>query len=219
MAIAAVRKAAIFLKCLPKPQAAALLATLSRTEAAAVSAEMATIGEVSGEEEDAVIREFAAGAFRAEKNRAAEASPFAFLHGLDAQELLTLIGDEHPQTIALVLSQLPARQAAETLAVLSAAQQASVVSRIATTEQPSREIVGELAAAIRRRLSGPVRDRVGKGLSSVAKMFGAMRPAAERKLLQGIAQADPELLRKIRLAMFGADVAACAEENLSSAAC
>jgi flagellar motor switch protein FliG len=220
MAIAALRKAAIFLRSLPKPQVAALLAKLSCEEAATVSSKMAAIGPVSREEEDAVMREFAAaGASSAGKDDPAEASPFAFLHGLDAQELLTLIGDEHPQTIALVLSRLPARQAAETLAAFSAEQQASVIGRIAATEQPSHDIVHELAGAIRRRLRGPTRAPIAKGLARVTKMFAAMRPAAERKLLEGIAQADPDLLRKIRRAIFGADVAACSEENVSSAAC
>jgi flagellar motor switch protein FliG len=220
MAIAARCKAAVFLRSLPKPQAAALLAKLSPHEAAAVTGEMAAMDQVSREEEDAVMREFAAAAaFRAENNHAAEASPFAFLHGLDAQELLTLIGDEHPQTIALVLSQLPPRQAAETLAALSAEQQASVIGRIAVTELPSREIVHDLASAIRHRLIGPVRTPIGRSLAKVAKMFAAMRPAAERKLLEGIAQADPALLQQIRRAIFGADVAACAEANASTAAC
>ena len=80
-------------------------------------------------------------------------------------------------------------------------------------EQPSREIVSELAAALQRRLRGPVSVPFQRGLARVAKMFGAMCPATERKLLAGIAQADPDLLCKIRRAMFGADVAACGEWN------
>ena len=219
MAIATLRKAAVFLASLPESQGAALLAKLSREEATAVSREMAAMGQVSDAEKEAVMREFAAaGPLKAEKARPAEASPFAFLHSLDTQELLTLLGDEQPQTIALVLSRLPARQAAETLSALPAEQQALVLSRIAATEQPSGEIIQELALAIRFRLSGPVKTPIGKGLARVAKMFGAMRPAAERKLLEGIAQADPDLLNKIRRAMFGADVAACVEANVSTAA-
>jgi flagellar motor switch protein FliG len=173
---------------------------------------MAAIGHVGRDEEEAVRREFAAlGSFHADRGRAADTSPFAFIHDLDVQDLLTLIGDEHPQTIALLLSRLPAKQAADTLAALSPEQQASVISRIATTEPPSREVVAELAAALRRRLSGPVKVPVSRGLARVAKMFSGMLPATERKLLGGIAQADPDLLREIRRAMFGADVMACAE--------
>jgi flagellar motor switch protein FliG len=220
MAIATFRKAAVLLTSLPKPQAAALLAKLTPDEAVAVSAEMAGVGRVGREEQEAVMREFAAsGSRQADAGGVAEASPFAFLHGLDAQDLLSLIGDEHPQTIALVLSRLPARQAADTLAALSPDRQAAVVSRIATMEQPIAEIVGELADALRRRLSGPVKVPIGKGLAKLAKMFGSMCPAAERKLLGDIAQADPDLLSKIRAAMFGADVVACADANVSSAAC
>jgi flagellar motor switch protein FliG len=220
MAIATLRKAAVFLASLPKPQATALLAKLSPDEAAAVSTEMAATGQVAREEQEAVMRDFAAsGALKAENSRAAETSPFTFLCSLDAQELLTLLGDEHPQTIALVLSNLPARQAAETLATLPPDQQASVIGRIAAMEQPSREIIHDIAKAIRHRLSGPVRAPIGRGLSRVAKMFGAMCPAAERKLLESIAQADPDLLSKIRRAMFGPDVAACAQANSGSTAC
>ena len=130
-----------------------------------------------------------------------------------------MIGDEHPQTIALVLSHLPARQAAETLAALPPRQQASVIGRIAATEQPSREVVAEFADADSTSPDGPARAAIAKGLARVAKMFGAMRPAAERNLLEGIAQADPALLGKIRRAIFGADVAACAEGNARGAAC
>jgi flagellar motor switch protein FliG len=220
MAITALRKAAILLSSLPKPQAAALLAKLSAEKAAAVSAEMAAIGQVSREDEDAVMREFAtAGVLRAEKPAVAEASPFAFLLGFSVQELLTLIGNEHPQTIALVLSLLPARQAAAAIAAFSPEQQSSVLSRIAATDQPSREIIDEVANAIRLRLSGPVKVPVGIGPAKVAKMFAAMRPAVERKLLESIAHADPDLLRKIRRAIFGADVAACGDGGAGDTAC
>jgi flagellar motor switch protein FliG len=178
------------------------------------------MGPIGRDEEETVIREFAAsGSLAVGNGRAAESSAFEFLHNFDADSLVALIGDEHPQTIALVLSRLPTRQAAETLAALSPDQQASVIGRIATTEQPSREIIDELAAALQRRLSGPVRVPIAKGLARVARMFGAMRPATERTLLGRIAEADPDLLLAIRRAMFGADVAARAELNPSSAAC
>jgi flagellar motor switch protein FliG len=219
MATVALRKAAIFLGSLPKPQADAMLAKLSPQESAAVSGEMAAMGQFSVEEEQAVLHEFATSAARAGNGRAAEPSPFAFLHGLDAQQLLTLIGNEQPQTIALVLSLLPARQAAETLAAFSPGQQASVVGRIAAMEQPHREVICELADAIRHRLRGPVRIPIAKGSARVARMFGAMCPAVERKLLESIAAADPPLLHKIRRAIFGADVAACGEERVGGAAC
>ena len=220
MAIATLRKAAVFLASLPKQQAAELLAKLSPEQAAAVSSEMAAMGPVAREEQQAAMREFAvSGSFRDEDRRVTKSSPFAFLHDMNADDLLALLGDEHPQTMALVLSQLPAEQAAKVIAALSPDRQASVIARIARIDQPNPEIIAEVAAALHRRLAGPLRVPVSSGMARVVKMFGAMRPSTERKLLGGIAQADPALLQAIRRAMFGADVAACGDWNFSGAAC
>ena len=56
-------------------------------------------------------------------------------------------------------------------------------------------------------------------MTNVVKMLNVMVPAAERRLLGDLAQADPDLHREIRRAMFGADVAACGEWNVTGAAC
>jgi flagellar motor switch protein FliG len=220
MAIATLRKAAVFLASLPNQQAAELLATLSPEQAAAVSAEMGAIEAIDRDEQEAVVREVAA--FDAPEVNVVEPpkpDPFEFLHNISADDLLALIGDEHPQTIALILSQLPTEQAAGVIAALSAERQTSVVARIAKLDQPSQEVIAEVADSIHRRVVGPVSVPISRGMARVVKMFGAMRPATERKLLGGIAEADPELLHAIRCAMFGPDVAAFAESNITGAAC
>jgi len=95
MAIATLRKAAVFLKSLPKPHAAALLAKLCPKRRPPFPQRLAAIGRVGREEEEAVLREFAASVLleriMLHNGHAAEASPFAFLHDLDIQDLLTLI--------------------------------------------------------------------------------------------------------------------------------
>jgi hypothetical protein len=218
MAIAALRKAAVFLGSLPERQATGLLAKLSPAEAAAVSAELAAMGPIDRQEQEAVIGELAGSdTSEVRDGPAAAVSPFVFLDGIAVDELLAAIGDERPQTIALILSQLPAEQAAGVIAALPPRQQAAVVARLARIEQPIGEIVAEVADAVHRRLAGPVRAPIGRGMVRLVKMFGAMRPATERKLLGGVAQADPELLRAIRRAMFGPDVAACGEWSLTAA--
>ena len=233
MAIANLRKAAAFLSSLPKQQAAGLLAALTPEQAAAVSAEMAAAGPIGREEQEAVKRELAASdSFRRQGHRNGDCpnfrvsengtvpfdADFEFLDGLGPDDLLALIGEERPPTIALILSGLPAPQAAEVIAMLPADQQAAVIGRIATMQQPSEEILSDVADGLRQRLTGPVRVPVGRGMARVVKMFGAMPPAAERKLLGDIAEADPDLLWDIRRAMFGEDVAACADAELSGVA-
>jgi flagellar motor switch protein FliG len=208
MATANLRKAAVFVMSLPRPQAAELLARLTPEQAAAVSAEMAQLRQLAGGEQEAVVREFVA---------KISASPFQFLHGLGAEDLLALLADQLPQTIAIILSYLPAQRAAEVIDLLAPERQAAVVDRIAALEQPGPEIVRDVAAAVQRRLAG-ARQQPRVGLIGVVRMLNAMRPKAERKLLGEIAQADPNLLGQIRRAMFGDDVAARAGWDVVEAA-
>jgi flagellar motor switch protein FliG len=224
MPTATLRKAAVFLASLPEPQAAKLLATLSPEQAAAVSAEIALIGDVAGEEQEAVLCEFAAAEPLDFEEAPIEASaaktlPFEFLHGLDTSDLLSLFGDEHPQTVALILSQLPAEQAAAAVSAFTPDRQTQVLNRIAKMSKPSEEIIAEVADALRRRLAGPVSVPISTGMTRVVKMFGSMRPVAERKVLSGIAEADPDLLHAIRCAILGPDVASCGEWTFTGAAC
>ncbi len=217
------RKAAVFLDALPNEQAASLLARMSPEQAAAVSGEMAGLPKVESEERESVIREFVAAgcslapeppcetiAFpNAEPLRDENASPFRFLYDFKPEDLVALFRDEQPQTIALVFSQLPACLAADGLALFPANKQTAIFARIAAMrEPPNQEIVRDVARAVERRLNGPAVVPMAKGMAAVAKMFGAMRPATERKLLGGIAKSDPDLFQDIRRAMFGPDVAA-----------
>lgn len=215
MELSALRKAAVFLGSLPDSQAAGLLAVLSPDQSAAVMAEMAAMGTINDQEQEVVVGELVHS--EAVEQAAVERSPFDFLAGLSVDDLLVVLGDEHPQTIALVLGQLPVERAAALIPELSPKQQASVIARIARSERPSREVAAEVAHSLRRRLVAPVRVSIARGMRRLVKMFGSMRPATERKLLGTVAQADPELLHAIRVAMFGPDVATCGDWNLTAA--
>ncbi len=115
MATAGVRKAAVVLSSLPEQQAVGLLGQMTAAEAAAVRGEMAGLDRLGRRRREAVLQEFAARA--AASSRHCEAASgynaFQLLHGMETDDLLSLLADEHPQTVALVLSHLPARQAAE----------------------------------------------------------------------------------------------------------
>ena len=52
--------------------------------------------------------------------------PFEFVRKTDASQLLNFIQDEHPQTIALILSYLSSSQASDIIAALSPEKQADV---------------------------------------------------------------------------------------------
>jgi flagellar motor switch protein FliG len=213
MATAGIRKAAVVLSSLPEKQAVGLLGQMTAAEAAAVRGEMAGLDRLGPRRRQAVLQEFAARATashdRCETASGRDSSAFQLLHGMETEDLLALLADEHPQTVALVLSHLPADQAAKALGAMPPEPQAPLMRRIAMMDEPSLEIIRDVEEAIRRRLNGVESAGASIGMTSVVKMLGAMRPADQRRLLGEIAQADAELLGGIRQAMFGADVAGC----------
>ena len=133
-----------------------------------------------------------------------EALPFGFLQKVDSQNLLTFIIDEHPQTIALILSHLPPPQAAEIISGLPADRQLSVIRRVATMGQTSPEIIKEVEKGLEHRMSSVMSQQFENagGVASVAEILNVIDRATERNLLANLAQEDPDLVDEIRRLMF-----------------
>ena len=102
--------------------------------------------------------------------RGAQKAPFAFLQKAESENLLTFIQDEHPQTIALIVSHLPHHKASEILVGLPQEKQIEVVQRVASMEQTNPLVIQEVESGLESRLSNMLMhsvDRVG-GTSTVA---------------------------------------------------
>ena len=99
--------------------------------------------------------------------------PFSFLAKTDAENLMTFIQDEHPQTIALILSHLTSSKASEILAGLASGKQIEVVTRIAHMDNTHPEVIKEVERGLEMRLSGLVSQTFQKvgGVESVAEML------------------------------------------------
>jgi flagellar motor switch protein FliG len=225
-------KAAVLITALPEEQAVSVLGLLNSSQIEQVSIEIARLKAVSSEEQERVIQEFAdsnpaAGGSSAGgvdfakalvqkalgKNaegaldnirHSIEAVPFAFLRHIDSQNILTYIIDEHPQTIALILSHLPAGVGAEILAGLPTDRQLLVVQRIAAMGQTSPEIIQEVENGLEHRMSSVMSqsfDNAG-GVESIAEMLNVSDRATERTLLENLGQEDPDLVEEIRRLMF-----------------
>ena len=82
--------------------------------------------------------------------------PFDFVRKADASQLLNFIQNEHPQTIALILSYLGSNQAGQILSALPQEKQADVAQRIATMDITSPEIIKEVEHVLERKLSSMV---------------------------------------------------------------
>jgi flagellar motor switch protein FliG len=225
------RKAAILLTSLPEEDAAAVLAKLKPKQIEAVSIEIAQITTIRGDEQQQAIMEFAdinphaltgmgglelaqslvqkalgrdAATTLDNLRQSIEALPFGFLKKIDPQNVLTYLADEHPQTIALILSNLPASYAAQVLAGLAAPTQLAVTRRIAHMGQTSPEMVNQVEEALERRMQNVMSQSLekGGGASAVAEILNVADRATERALLENLSQEDPELVEEIRRLMF-----------------
>ncbi len=130
--------------------------------------------------------------------------PFAFLAKTNAENLMTFIQDEHPQTIALILSHLTAAKAADILGGLPLNKQLEVVARIATMDNTNPEVIREVEKGLELRLSGIMSQTLQKagGVESVAEMLNLADRATEKGILEALEAQDPDLVEQIRRLMF-----------------
>lgn len=130
--------------------------------------------------------------------------PFSFLVKTDAENLMTFIQDEHPQTIALILSYLPADKASEILAGLPLNKQLEVVTRIANMDNTNPEVIKEVEKGLEMRLSGIVSQTFQKagGVEAVAEVLNLADRSTEKGILEALEAQDPELVEQIRRLMF-----------------
>ncbi len=131
-------------------------------------------------------------------------TPFSFLQKAESENLLTFIQDEHPQTIALIISHLGHNKASEILAGLPPEKQVEVVRRVANMEQTNPEVVAEVEAGLESRLSNMLvasMDKVG-GVPTIAEILNLVDRSTEKAILEGIESDDPDLVEQIRRLMF-----------------
>ena len=130
--------------------------------------------------------------------------PFAFLAKTDSENLMTFIQDEHPQTIALILSHVSSTKGAEILAGLPEQKQLEVVTRIAMMEHTNPEVIKEVEQGLEMRLSGIVSQTFQKagGVECVAEMLNLADRTTEKGIIEGLEAQDPDLVEQIRRLMF-----------------
>jgi flagellar motor switch protein FliG len=131
-------------------------------------------------------------------------APFSFLQKAEAENLLTFIQDEHPQTIALIVCHLTHYKAAEIIAGLPAQKQLEVIKRIANMEQTNPEVIREVEHALESRLSAMLNQSMEKtgGVNTVAEILNFADRATEKAILEGLETDDPDLVEDIRRLMF-----------------
>lgn len=131
-------------------------------------------------------------------------TPFSFLQKAEADNLLTFIQDEHPQTIALIVCHLAHHKAAEILAALPAQKQVEVIKRIANMEQTNPEVIREVEKGLESRLASVLTQSMEKtgGVETVAEVLNLADRTTEKSILESLESDDPDLVEDIRRLMF-----------------
>src|SRR5215469_138873 len=141
---------------------------------------------------------------RLAKALGSEAASFDAIEKADPQQLAKFIHNEHPQTVALVLSHLNANQAAALLSSLPVSLRSDVAQRMASLDQISPEIIFKIAGVIGQKLKalGEFSRESYGGVRAVAEMLNRLDSATSREILDSIEQQDPNLGETIRHLMF-----------------
>ena len=129
---------------------------------------------------------------------------FEFLRKVDYKNLLTIIQNEHPQTIALILSYTRPDQAATVIAELPPDKQVDVVQRIATMDRTSPEVIKIVEDNLSNKFSNifDVDFTTFGGVDYAADVMNNMDRAAEKNIFDELNRKDEELSEEIRKKMF-----------------
>ncbi|MGC8820249.1 MAG: flagellar motor switch protein FliG [Fervidobacterium sp.] len=227
------RKAAILLLTMGPERAAKVLKNLDDTEVESLTIEIANLGKVTNEERRVVLEEFqnltkarelliSGGidyakemlikAFGPEKamqiierlvsNLAVK--PFEFMKSADVVQIVNFLQSEHPQTIALVLSFLEPRIAAQVLGALPENLQIEVIKRISLLERASPDVVKEVEKLLEKKFAGvstQTMSAVG-GLDTAAEIMNSLDRSTEKNIMERLTYESPELAEEIRRRMF-----------------
>ena len=231
--LSGVQKAAILLIVLGPERSAEIFKHLKEDEIEELTLEIANTRSVSPSVKDSVINEFyevclaqqyiAEGginyakellekAYGEEKaldvigrlTASLQVKPFEFVRKTDASQLLNFIMDEHPQTIALVLSYLTTQQSAMIIAALPPDRQADVARRIAVMDRTSPDVIKEVEKVLETKLASLVNQdyTIIGGVDAVVDILNTVDRGTEKHIMETLEIEEPELADEIRKKMF-----------------
>ncbi|KPK76571.1 MAG: flagellar motor switch protein FliG [Phycisphaerae bacterium SM23_30] len=231
--ISGLRKAAIILISMGQEFASEVLGHLENEHIEEVSREIAELENIGSAEQDAILSEFynlaiaqryleqgglnyaqallekslppeqATGILK-QVTQTIQQTPFKFLQKAEAENVLTFIQEEHPQTIALILAYMAEQRAAEILTGLPQQKQVEVVKRIASMDQTNPEVIKEVEIGLEGRLSDIVSQTFDKagGIQAAAGILNLADRSTEKGILESLETDDPDLVEQIRRLMF-----------------
>ena len=133
-----------------------------------------------------------------------QVKPFEFVRKAEASQLLNFIQDEHPQTIALILSYMSASQASQIISGLPQERQADVAKRVALMDRTSPDVIKEVEKILESKLASLVNQdyTIVGGVDQVVEILNSVDRGTEKHIMETLEIEEPELADEIRKKMF-----------------
>ena len=138
----------------------------------------------------------------------AQLSSFDMLRNADPVQIASLLQEEHPQTIALVLSYLDAKLAAEILTHMHQDFQVDVTLRLATMDRVSPQVIQVVERSLKHKLSGVISEadfRATGGVSFLVQVLNQVDRGVQKTIFDALEPTNPKLVDEIRANMFTFD--------------
>ncbi len=136
--------------------------------------------------------------------RSLRTKAFEFVRKADYKNLLAIIQNEHPQTIALILSYARADQASTIISELPKEKRVDVVERIAKMDRTSPEIIKSVERILERKFDSVVSVDFAEigGVNYIADILNQVDRGTEKHIFDELTRKDPKLADEIRKRMF-----------------
>ena len=206
------QKAAQIIIALGDEAAAAIYRNLPEEDVEKLTYEITRLESVSPEVSDMVVREFY-GLCVAQKvylegginyAKSVLEKAFEFIRKADAKNIMNMIVNEHPQTIALILSYARAEQAAQVISELPKDIRIEVVERIAKMDRTSPEIIKQVEIILERKFDSVISVELMEvgGIDYIAEVMNSVDRGSEKYIFDELSRKDPKLTDEIRKRMF-----------------
>ena len=124
---------------------------------------------------------------------------FEFIRKTEASQILNFIQDEHPQTIALILSYLSPQQAASIISSLTPDKQTDVAKRIAMMDRTSPDVIKEVENILEQKLASLVSQdyTIVGGVDSVVEVLNTVDRGTEKHIMENLEIMGPVRLKDV----------------------
>ena len=145
-----------------------------------------------------------ASSFMERLNKSLSKKSFEFIRKADSKNIQMILQNEHPQTIALILSYARSEQAAQIISELPRNIQLDVIKRIAELDRVSPDMIRLVENTLEKRFSVIVTSdqvEVG-GVAYIAEIMNRVDRATEKFIFDELDEKDAALAEEIHKLMF-----------------